>query len=211
MITKNILREQVKDILLDQMVQGNLQPGNRVSLPSIAKVLGVSVTPVREALTQLIESGLVTYIANRGFFITELSAEEAREIYAAISILEVEAVRHAQYRAEDIDTLRALNTAFHKAQSAAEKLKADMAFHPQLIKPFNNQFLQKLIEDIRIRVFMYEHAFMAETTNQLSVHHHAGIIDHLQKGAIEKAIIYLKNNWTISIEHILELYKLKAS
>ena len=93
MIIKHILRNQVKEILLDQMIKGKVKPGKRISLPSFAEELSVSVTPIREALTQLTESGIITYISNRGFFVTDLNEKEASEIYEVISLLEGQAIK----------------------------------------------------------------------------------------------------------------------
>ena len=73
MIQKYIFRDAIKDVLLNFMLENSIKPGERISLAAIAKKLDVSVTPIREALTQLSETGIVTYKANRGFFVTELS------------------------------------------------------------------------------------------------------------------------------------------
>ena len=68
MLKKIIFKNEVKEILLGHILQGNVNPGERISLPKVASELEVSVTPIREALTQLSETGIVNYIANRGFF-----------------------------------------------------------------------------------------------------------------------------------------------
>jgi len=73
MIQKNIFRNAIKDILLNFMLENKAKPGERISLAALAKELDVSVTPIREALTQLAETGIVTYKANKGFYVTELN------------------------------------------------------------------------------------------------------------------------------------------
>ena len=93
MLKKIIFKDEVKKILLEHILTGNIKPGERISLPTIAKELELSVTPIREALTQLSETGIVTYIANRGFFVIELSIREAKEIYDLMAVLEGNAVK----------------------------------------------------------------------------------------------------------------------
>ena len=96
MLQKLILRQEVKEMLLGYICTDRIKPGQRLSLPDLARDLGVSATPIREALTQLSESGIVRYIANRGFFVAELSREEAAEIYQLMATLECEAIRRIE-------------------------------------------------------------------------------------------------------------------
>ena len=209
MIEKNIFRAEIKNILLKYMEEGIVMPGERLSLPKIASELDVSVTPVREALTQLTETGIVTYKANRGFFVTELSEQEAIEIYEIIVVLESEAIKNSAFSAEQILQLRKINQSFKDAQSGKDKLRFDRLFHQKLIEKYSNTHAQKIIEDIRVRVFMYELKFMISTPSQESHEMHDKMINLLEEGAINKAVKELKSNWNISIKHITNSYKLQ--
>lgn len=202
MITIQNLRKDVKNILLNQMAEGQIAPGHRISLPSIAEALEVSTTPVREALSQLVETGIVTYIPNRGFFVTELNAKIALELYELIITLECEAIKQSQFTKAQLAELQLINVNFSKAQHATERLKLDMAFHKCLIKSYSNQFAHKLIEDIRVRIFIYEHVYMTQESNTTSVAMHNDLIDALEKNQINQAVHMLKDNWAISINHI---------
>ena len=77
------------------IVSGELAPGARVNQEDLAARIGVSVAPVREALRALEQEGQLTYLPRRGYFVTELHAEDLEEIYALRQILEERAARHA--------------------------------------------------------------------------------------------------------------------
>ena len=202
MITIQNLRKDVKTILLNQMAEGKIAPGHRISLPSIAEALEVSATPVREALSQLVETGIVTYIPNRGFFVTELNTNEALELYELITMLESAAVKQSSFTKAQLAELKLINANFAKASHATERLKLDMAFHKCLIKSYTNQYAHKLIEDIRLRIFIYEHVYMTHVPHNNSVEMHHALIDALEHKDVSKAIKILQENWAISIEHI---------
>lgn len=204
MLAKQILRNDVKTILLDHMAEGKISPGHRISLPTIAEALDVSATPVREALSQLVETGIVTYIPNRGFFVSELKSDEAIELYELIIILESEAVKQSQFTKEQLSELKLINTNFSKATNATQRLKLDMAFHKCLIKSYTNQYALKLIENIRLRIFIYEHQYMTTISESTSYDMHASLIDCLEKNQISEAIDVLHSNWVIGIKHVLE-------
>jgi len=211
MLTKNIFRNEIKHILLEQMIQGKIKPGNRISLPSLSSELEVSVTPVREALTQLTETGIVTYLPNRGFFVTELSEKEASEIYELISVLECEAIKKSSFNSEHIRQLTKINTAFGLAKKPEEKLKLDIEFHRKLIGNYSNQYVHQIIENVRIRIIIYEYEFMSTELVSESATMHNRLIKYLQSGEIVGAINELKVNWNLSIDHIMGIYKTKQS
>ncbi|GLR15755.1 GntR family transcriptional regulator [Portibacter lacus] len=203
MIKKITFRDEVKKELLKAMFKGDLIPGQRVSLPSISKKLEVSVTPVREALTQLSESGIVSYIPNRGFIVTELNEEEAIELYEAISILESSALLLSTYSSEDLQKLEHCQNAFSTAKTKGTRVKRDMAFHQQLIAPFSNSLIKKMIDDLRVRLFFYELEYMAyDELNIASNAGHEKILLELKRGDLQSAAHGLKENWTISINNI---------
>ena len=89
------LQSTVRAYLLARIRAGALEPGDRISLPTVARKLELSVTPVRETLTRLGYSGVVAYRERRGFFIEELSAAEAHRLYHTVVALETEALRAA--------------------------------------------------------------------------------------------------------------------
>ena len=95
------VREAAYGHLRDSILRGSLLPGTRISEPNLAEQLGISRTPVREALQRLSQEGLVELTPAKGARVRVLSAEEVREVYEARAMLEGEAARLAAERASE--------------------------------------------------------------------------------------------------------------
>lgn len=201
MLQKTIFRNSIKDILVKYMLNGNFKPNERLSLPAIASELEISVTPIREALTQLSEIGIVTYIANRGFFVTELNEQGAIELYQIISLLECEALKKCSYKTQQMNELTEINEKFKIVSTNADRIEFDTLFHQKLIENYNNKSAKKIIEDIRIKVSIYELKFMGLEQSNESYLMHKKIILHLNQSNIIEAVNELNHNWKVSIEH----------
>ncbi|MBI1266273.1 MAG: GntR family transcriptional regulator [Cryomorphaceae bacterium] len=203
MIQKITFRDQVKEELLGAMFSGEIEPGARISLVDIARKLDVSVTPVREALTQLTETRIVNYIPNRGFVVSDLNENEALDLYEAISLIESALLLTCQFDTQAIIGLEISQKSFLNAKSKTERVHSDMMFHKTLIGPAKNNLLKKIIEDVRIRVFFYELEYMSlDDLKVNSDESHDQIISFLKEGNLTEASAVLRLNWKLSIDRI---------
>ncbi|GAB5554323.1 MAG: GntR family transcriptional regulator [Saprospiraceae bacterium] len=207
MLNKIIFKDEVKKIILEHIITGNLKPGERISLPAIAAKLELSVTPIREALTQLSETGIVNYKANRGFFVMELSIQEAKEVYDLMAILESNAVKKSAYNTKQIQELRTINSAFIKARNALEMLDYDRLFHQKLIDTYTNYSAINIIENLRVRVSLYDYAFWNETQKMVSIAMHEKIITLLASNKKEAAATLVEDNWIQGVNYIIDKLK----
>lgn len=87
------LRDQVRDELVEWLSDGRLKPGQRLEEERLSQALGVSRTPLREALSTLASEGLVTAVPRRGFRVPRLSADTARDLLPMVGALEGLALR----------------------------------------------------------------------------------------------------------------------
>lgn len=116
------------------LISGELAPGDRVRQEEIAESLGVSLAPVREALATLEQEGQVTYLPRRGYFVTELEADDVREIYELRALLEDHAARRALPLLDE-DALGRIELAARDCLDAAStgdiaaELEANRRFH----------------------------------------------------------------------------------
>jgi DNA-binding GntR family transcriptional regulator len=116
------------------LIGGELGPGDRVRQEELAEGMGISLSPVREALAVLEQEGQVTYLPRRGYFVTELDVAQVREIYELRDVLEERAVRRALPLLED-DALRRIDLAARDCVDAASagdvaaELEANRRFH----------------------------------------------------------------------------------
>ena len=129
------LVQRVARLLSKAIVSGQLPPGKRLSESVVARQLGVSRAPVREAARLLENSGLVTYVPNRGFFVRSITARELEDLYELRLVVEVAAVRRliregperaAPALARQIDELRRVAG---PGFDMVTQVEADMEFH----------------------------------------------------------------------------------
>lgn len=138
------------DGLRRAIVAGELRPGQRVLQEEIADGMGVSIAPVREALRVLEQEGQVTYRPRRGYFVTELHAEDLEEIYELRQVLEERAARRALPTLDD-DALARITMAAHDGAEAAEagdvaaELEANRRFHFTLLESPEQVHAMRLI------------------------------------------------------------------
>ncbi|TFG76412.1 MAG: GntR family transcriptional regulator [Flavobacteriales bacterium] len=203
MIVKTIFRDQVREYLLQQMREGKLNAGQSVNLAALARQLNVSVTPIREALTQLQQSQVIEAIPNRGFFIKELSHEEAKNLYEIVAQLEVLALDESTFDQETISKLRTQQQLIQTAEAPLERINAYMNFHELLTINYKNTVAQQILNDLRTRVFLYEKAFMSDESFYFnSDNQHEAIISAIEDDNVPSAALVLKMNWFLVQDYI---------
>lgn len=196
MIVKIILRDQVRELLITKMYSGELKIGQTLSLAGIARELDVSVTPIREALTQLQSVRIVEAIPNKGFVIPELNRKEAKELYELVSYLEAMALENSEIKENTVIKLRKQQDIFKKTTKPYSRVNADMKFHEILTSEYKNNTAKSILSDLKVRIFFYEISFMEKHGLQKnSNNHHESIINHLENGQKSEAIEILKKNW----------------
>lgn len=151
-LTRNTSRgEFVYRALRDAIRDGRLKQGARVREDEIARALGVSRTPVREALFRLQTRGLLKLAPGRGLVVVEISRQELVELYAMRELLEGGAARMAAQHASptEIETLRYLLQEFQKAGDDAPRL-ADLnrQFHAAIYDAAHNHHLLSALNDL---------------------------------------------------------------
>ncbi|MEL6557461.1 MAG: GntR family transcriptional regulator [Bacteroidota bacterium] len=201
---KLIFKDAIREVLLKHILTGKYQPGERLSLPAIAKELEVSVTPIREALTQLSETGLVNYKANRGFFLSELSIDEAQEIYELMALLESSALQKSTFQKVQLDELDEINSKLTSASESITILDLDRQFHQKLLENYQNNYALRIISSLRVQISLYEFAFWNDMHKDASVEMHRKITDFIRVGNLASAASLLEENWMISVKYIID-------
>jgi DNA-binding GntR family transcriptional regulator len=148
-ISRSVLSDQVKDHLLQAIVDGRYAPGDRIVETRVARDLGTSQAPVREALRDLEALGVVETTAFRGARVRRPSTDELLEGFAIRAELESLGARLAipRMRQKDIDGLESMITAMRAAADAGDSLAeaaADAEFHGRVIALSGNQTLVRV-------------------------------------------------------------------
>ncbi len=203
-ITRRLLREDVYREVFERIVHGGLPPGARVRDSAIAEQLGVSRTPVREALVRLTEDGFLNADAGRGFRVRVLSADEVLDTYPILWTLEGLGLRAAvPLTAGQLDRLRALNARLAAAgDDIPRRITLDEEWHRALLAGCGNRELLRLIDAMKRRMRVYEHHYWQDSAVEVSVGEHERIAAALAAGDMDAAVAGLEDNFRGTMERL---------
>ena len=194
------LRDQVSESIRAGLITGELAPGEIYSAPQLAAQMGVSATPVREAMLHFEREGMVTKMRNTGYKVTELSAEILDGAAEARILLEVPTMAKIARTctgetAEKVEELRGLA---HMLNDAAERgdlvsyLQADLRFHCDFLALAGNPVIVETVSSLRTRSRVTGLRPLAEAGNLVtSSREHEAMIDAAlaQDAAAMEAIV----------------------
>jgi DNA-binding GntR family transcriptional regulator len=140
----------VADRLRTEILEGRRSPGDWLRQESVAREEGVSQTPVREALKQLVSEGLLEHVPYRGIRVVTLSVEDAEDLYASRAVLEPMAARHAadEITAEELKELASLHERMLSCEIPArlkEYRDLNRRFHEAIISASRRPFLTRTL------------------------------------------------------------------
>jgi DNA-binding GntR family transcriptional regulator len=179
------LNDAAYDRIRTWILDGTLTPGEPLRDEALAEALGMSRTPIRDALHRLEEEGLVVTTATRRTYVSEVTIKQAREIYPIIGALEALAVRLAlpHVDAAALDTMRAANRELAAALEAgdpAAATAADEAVHQAFVAQCGNDELIALLDDLHCKIRRIERAFWRSADRTPSLDDHEAIITALE-------------------------------
>jgi DNA-binding GntR family transcriptional regulator len=197
-------RQQLLPAIRKSILSGRLKPGAKIVEARYAASLGVSRTPLREALLHLEREGLVRSDLRRGFTVEPLSARDVRDTYPLLAALECFAVRSsAEFIAPLLPSLAQINEKFRRARSAKQALELDTQWHDTLVSPSRNARLAALLLSLRLAIRRYEHIYMSDASMiPMSAEQHDTILAAFRKGAMDEALRTIELNYTLGM-HVL--------
>lgn len=208
---------EVLDVLRASIVKGDLRPGSMHSVGSLAEMLGVSRTPVREALIELASRGMVRFERNRGVRIVESSVHDLEEIFEMRRLLEPPAARNAVRRMTPavLEQLRAVLTRQAEAAAAEDEERLwelDREFHHMLLAASGNRRLADYVDHLRDMVIVRDPARLQSTSDERAVAvGHSHIIDCLERGdedATEAAVrAHLEHTFSTLVDQEREFHE----
>lgn len=199
------MREDVYRKLLNWITDGTLQPGEKIIDKELAKYMGVSRSPVRDAIRRLEDKGLVESAANRWTRVAEIPSTEPEMIYPIIWTLENLAlsISISLLTEKDFTRMEITNSELKVAldrNDAEAAFDADKEFHSIFIERSQNFHLIKILEDLKIKyrrleVNYFQGFFMAQS----SIDEHNNLISALRKRDTELAERIVSLNWQRSL------------
>lgn len=180
------LRQQVTEVLRAAVISGRMRPGVLYPAPALAEMLGVSATPVREAMLDLAREGLVEVARNKGFRVTAVSEEELDELAETRLLLEVPvmgavAAEVTPETRKRLEALRETADALEKAATGDDLvsfIQLDTEFHTEFLALHGNREIVKNVRNLRARSRLYGLERLAKSGTLLqTTREHTEMID----------------------------------
>lgn len=196
-----LLSEQVYETLLRRIESGELKPGEQVKDDDLATAMGVSRTPVREAMNRLQDDGLLETAAGRWTRVAQISADDVRHLFPIREVLEVLALSLAFpfLDSENIATMEQENQQIEEALLGGDVAKAsaaDRALHDHFIEKCGNPDLIRLIRRLEPRIRRLYWFYFGEPKGvpRFAVQEHADIIAAIAAGDHDEACVCLRRH-----------------
>ncbi len=204
---RTFIRDDVYDSLRGWIVLGQLEPGEKLKDKELATQLGVSRTPVREALRKLEDEGLVESAANRWTRVAPVTLGQAERIYPIIQSLEALALNLAfpQLSEPHLSRMQRANDDLRAAAGGGPHaaVSADAALHQVLIDTAGNPELKALLEQLKTKYQRLELAYFSDTVSLgASYQEHQALLSALADRDLEAAKGFLAENWRASVERL---------
>ncbi len=209
LIQKRPLKEDIFDVLHEKIISGTYKPGDWLRQDDIATQLGVSMTPVREALDLLVSAGLAERVPYRGVRVREMNTKDVVEAYGLRLFLEAmiaqEAAKHiTPEQVTDLERTLSEMKKHESLKDVSTERKSSREFHSAIADATKNDLLIKMYAVVSNAFpdwLLYEALFrypeiLADSMNS-TYKEHVAIVNALKKGDAEKAM-------QVSIEHVME-------
>ena len=210
------IRQQVAHALRAALVSGQMRPGVLYSAPALAAQFGVSATPIREAMLDLVKEGLVIAVRNKGFRVTELSDSELDEISEIRTMIEAPTVGRVAHRCDDamVPRLEELRVMARRIVECAERgdlieyVEVDRQFHLALLALAGNEQLVRVVGELRARSRLYGLNLLVERGElSYSAREHEQLVDLVLAKDAEAAedlmrrhIRHVRGTWAGAVE-----------
>jgi len=198
------LRQQVYEYIRDEMQNGKISPGSYIKLKKISKQLGISTTPLRDAIIQLECEGFVTILPRRGVLVKRMTPMEIREYFQIIGSLESSVVFSEFNRigSSQINKMQALNLKMKESmlrKDVQSYFRMDMELHGILLKLSNSTTLHNIIMPLKQRLFEFSTQKLIPEWASAIYYEHSEFIQHLRNADRQAAIsVWRHKHWSFS-------------
>jgi DNA-binding GntR family transcriptional regulator len=201
------LKDQVYEYLRGQMQKGKIRPGESINMDETSRKLGVSKTPLRDALLQLEMESFVSILPRRGVVVNHLTLQDIKEYYTIIGALESSALMSAfdRLEKEDIDKLRALNNHMEDAIKKDDfnlYYKKNLQFHNTFLNLCGNSNLVRIVNNLKKRLYDFprQQGFV-KAWELSSIKEHREFVKRIAQGRGKEAASYIRDvHWSFEVQ-----------
>ncbi len=199
-LERSVLSDQVFQVITDGLLDGRFVPGDCLVENELSEMLGISRSPVREALVELQKAGLITKQPGRRAVIRSWSSRDLEEMFAVRALLEGYAARLAAERGEELDLDRLREIVVEMRQAAKDDdfsalVQSDLKFHEELWRLSGNALLQSVLNGLKqqFRLFLTMNWKFHGGANRVHANHQV-VIDALESGDPDTAEDVMKKH-----------------
>jgi DNA-binding GntR family transcriptional regulator len=197
---RTLLRDQAYARLRDAILDGTLEPGEQLKDAELAEWLGLSRTPIREAVARLEEYGLVETEPNRYTRVAPLSARDARDAFPVVAALQglAASLGVSRLTRADLAEMGDANGDFAAALAVADvdgAVAADDRFHAVLVQTSANREIARSLARLMPKIRRLERARFGSLAGRRSVEQHERILALCAAGNAEQAAEAVRENW----------------
>ncbi|MED1433478.1 GntR family transcriptional regulator [Bacillus mycoides] len=212
-------RVSAKSLVLNQLqdwiIEGVLRPDEKINDGELAEALGVSRTPVREALQILELSGLVEMVPGQKTKIAPIKLDDVSIIYETIAGLHSIIGKQALQKVTDADIklLSEINDAFQQSiheKDSKKALELDIRFHNTITSIAKNRYIEPFLENMQLHILRLEYLFFQNFVSaSQSIKEHHSIIQALQKQDEKRMEQMMSQNWLRPMKEIQKIISMK--
>lgn len=205
------MRGEVYNILKEWIIFGKLEPEKKISVLDLAEMLGISRTPIREALLKLEDNEFITSKSNSYTKVAPINVDSATDVYNIMIALEVIAIKGATKNMNTNDEyhLKNINEEIRKAiidRDFKLALELDTKLHEYIVIVSGNKELGKSISYIEDKILRLEYSYLKNIKTE-KVYDYSNIIEYLELKKEDEAVIALEMVWKKRLELTLEQSK----
>ncbi|HHE73664.1 MAG TPA: GntR family transcriptional regulator [Desulfobacteraceae bacterium] len=194
----SLLRSQVYDHLRKELKEGYLKPGMFISISQIMKPLGLSRTPLRDALLQLQSEGFVTFLPQRGIRINKLSQQDIEDLYEMLGALDSRVLLAVLPRIgkSELKRMKKANQQMMEYMSDASFNRywdLNTTFHNSYLNLSSNKPILRNINIIRQRLFEFGKKDWGKKMREMNYNEHLTMIRHFEEGIAVEAADYMRD------------------
>lgn len=206
MINQKSLREQVYEFLRGELHKGNLAPGASINLTQVSESLGISKTPLRDALIQLESEGFVTISPRRGVFVNRLSLDDIKHCYEIIGALEAAVLVSVfdKLRSECLQEMKRLNEEIVAALTREDYdayYQLNIQFHHVFVDVSENELLKRIILPMKQRLYDFPQRGYIRKWEEQNCRDHEALIEAIEKGdKCAAATVWRDRHWSYTVQ-----------
>ncbi|MBQ9237709.1 MAG: GntR family transcriptional regulator [Treponema sp.] len=208
-LVKKTLSEQIYEVLREDIINGNINLGDRLTNRELQERFQVSSTPVRDAVNILFHDGLVRTVTRSGAQLIDFTVQYATEVNEFISALSCEALSLSVKNSSPTDVVNDLYKWQSLMETAAEDTyyDYDYQYHKTFFRYSMNHFLQDAFKRVNlVRSFLFRYAIRTTADKQISVAQHTGITDAYAAGNYQAARERLEEYFNYGLQCAIHYY-----